>query len=45
VIGYGTTYINEKKLKPGGFDFFEIYLTTVTDKPEYYKLYFEGNVD
>jgi len=44
-VGYGSTYINEKSLKPGGFDFFEIYLTTVTEKPEYYKLYFDGNVD
>ncbi len=44
-VGYGSTYINEKTLKPGGYDFFEIYLTTVTDKPEYYKLYFDGNVD
>jgi len=44
-IGYGSTYINEKILKPEAFDFFEIYLTTVTAKPEYYKLYFDGNVD
>lgn len=44
-VGYGSTYISEKILKPGNFDFFEIYLTTVTAVPEYYKLYFEGNVD
>jgi len=44
-IGYGSTYINEKLLEPGSFDFFEIYLTTVTAEPEYYKLFFEGNVN
>lgn len=44
-VGYGSCYINEKSLKPGNFDFFEIYLSTVTAKPEYYKLYFDGNVD
>lgn len=43
--GYGSAYISEKILKPGSFDFFEIYLTTVTSVPEYYKLYFDGNVD
>ncbi len=45
VAGYGSTYITEKILKPGSFDFFEIYLTTVTEKPEYYKLFFDGSVD
>ena len=44
-VGYGSTYISEKLLKPGNFDFFEIYLTTVTAQPEYYKLFFDGNVD
>ena len=44
-VGYSSTYINEKALKPDSFDFFEIYLTTVTAVPEYYKLYFDGNVD
>jgi len=44
-IGYGSTYISEKILKPENFDFFEIYLTTVTAKPEYYKLYFDAIVD
>jgi len=45
VVGYGSTYISEKILKPASFDFFEIYLTTVTEKPEYYKLFFDGSVD
>jgi hypothetical protein len=44
-VGYGSTYISEKILKPEGFDFFEIYLTTVTEKPEYYKLFFDGSVN
>jgi len=44
-VGYGSTYISEKSLKPGDFDFFEIYLSTVLEKPEYYKLFFDGNVD
>lgn len=44
-VGYGSAYISEKILKPGAFDFFEIYLTTVTSVPEYYKLYFDGNVE
>jgi hypothetical protein len=44
-VGYGSAYINEKTLKPGSSDFFEIYLTTVKEQPEYYKLYFDGNVD
>jgi hypothetical protein len=44
-VGYGSTYISEKILKPEGFDFFEIYLTTVIEKPEYYKLFFDGSVN
>jgi len=44
-VGYGSTYVSEKLLNPDSFDFFEIYLTTVTEKPEYYKLFFEGSVD
>ena len=44
-VGFGSTYISEKNLKPDSFDFFEIYLTTVTEKPGYYKLFFDGSVD
>lgn len=44
-IGYGYTFVSEKVLKPDAFDFFEIYVSTVTEVPEYYKLYYYGNVE
>ena len=43
--GYGYSYISEKILRPGNFDFFKINIYTVTAKPEYYKLFFEANVN
>jgi len=43
--GYGSAYISEKRLDPGNFDFFNIQVHTVTTKPEYYKLFFDGSVD
>jgi hypothetical protein len=43
--GYGYSYISEKILRPGSFDFFKINIYTVRTKPEYYRLFFEANIN
>ncbi|HPF05318.1 MAG TPA: FxLYD domain-containing protein [Spirochaetota bacterium] len=43
-IGYGSAFISEKVLKPGDFDLFNMYITTVAGKPDHYKLYYHGMV-
>lgn len=44
-IGYGSTFINQKNLKPGDFDFFEADFYSLNGKPDYYKIYYYGSID
>lgn len=44
IAGYGYTFIKEKTLKPGDWDFFEINLTTVRSAPDHYTLFYDANI-
>lgn len=43
--GYGSTYINEKKLKPGDYDFFEVTFYSIESRPDHYKIFYSGGAD
>lgn len=45
IVGYDSTYISEKKLAPGDFDFFDMNIYRVSGKPVKYKLFYYGRVD
>lgn len=45
VIGYDSTFINEKLLKPGDFDLFEMNIIRLCGKPERYRLFYYGTVE
>lgn len=45
IIGYGSTFINEKVLKPGDFDIFDMYITVIKGTPDHFKLYYYGMVN
>lgn len=43
-IKYGSTYISEKNLEPGDYDYFQINFYTVQGVPDNYKIYYDGNL-
>lgn len=44
-MGYGSTYINEKRLRPGDFDFFEVTFYGISITPDHYKIFYNGGAD
>lgn len=44
-IGYTSAYINEKNLEPGDYDLFRLNIYNLQDKPDHYKIYYDGNID
>ncbi len=44
-LGYASTYIHEKKLKPGDFDFFEVIFYGIGSEPDHYKIFYNGGAD
>ncbi len=45
VVGYDSTFINEKLLKPGDFDLFDMHIIRLCGKPERYRLFYYGTVE
>lgn len=45
VIGYGSSFISEKKLRPGDFDFFEISFHSLEENPDHYRIFYYGRPD